>query len=294
MPDAATLRDVTAASSAASTEPPKSPADAASAAAPPTTTVEVADKDAAEIGKLLLDSGVTKDQINEVLQAPQALSAIRYMVENDPQEFIRSLERTNPGAGENFLDKLSKLYVDRYARSDTDASAGNKDSKTNANAELESQVRKLSEDLNGMRTQAQQAAAASSQAQVMARFNARVDDLFGQLPADKVPLSAYEKKIITGALKDELTSDPNVVKRIYNGNFVDVPTKFKGIVEGLVNDRKATADTAGKARERSASSAFPDFGAGPVELPKSFYDVSDVPLDKLWDEDNFVNALTKT
>lgn len=291
MPDAATatLKDVTAASSAAP-DPSKSPASADTTTATTTATVEVADKDAVELGKLLLDSGVTKDHINDLLSAPGALGAIRHMVENDPQEFVRSIERTNPGAGQKFLDKIADMYIDRHASNDSDKDAG-KDGKTNANAELEQQVRRLSEDLNGMRTASQQQAAQAAQAQVMARFNARVDDLFGQLPADKVPLSSYEKKIITGALKDELTSDPNVVKRIYNGNFVDVPIKFKSIVEGLVNDRKAAADTAKAARERSTSQAFPDFGSGPVELPKDFYDVSNVPLDKLWDEDQFVSAL---
>jgi len=172
--------------------------------------------------------------------------------------------------------------------------AKSSDGKTGANDELQAQIRDLSEKVNGFQTAAQQSAAASAQAQVMARFNARVDDLFGQLPADKVPLTSYEKRIITGALKDELTSDQNVVKRIYNGNFVDVPRQFKTIVEGLVKDRVAAADTAKAARERSSNRAQPDFGAGPVDLPKDFYDVSDVPLDKLWDDDSFVNALTKT
>jgi hypothetical protein len=281
------LKDVTAATSQATGSSESSSAASKTAAA--TTTVTVADTDAAELGRTLLEMGVTKDQLNDLMAAPQALQSIRYMVENDPQEFIRSLERTNPGAGENFLDKLSKLYVDRYAKDGAKA-----DGKDGATDELQSQIRELSEKVTGFQTQAQQAAAASAQAQVMARFNARVDDLFGQLPKDAVPLTATEKRIITGALKDELTSDPNVVKRIYNGNFVDVPRTFKTLIESVVNDRKAAADASKAARERSSATALPDFGAGPVELPKDFYDVSDVPVDKLWDSDSFVNALTKT
>src|SRR2546422_1049189 len=101
MPNAATatLKDVTSPNQPA---PQAEPAKAADAPAATATTVEVADKDAAELGRLLLDSGVTKDQVNDLLAAPQALQAIRYQVENDPAEFIRSLERVNPGAGENF------------------------------------------------------------------------------------------------------------------------------------------------------------------------------------------------
>ena len=286
--ETATLKDAFAAP--AGTTPAEPPKAAETPAAAPTTPVEVADKDAAELGKLLLDSGVTKDQVNDVLQAPQALAAIRYMVENDPQEFIRSLERTNPGAGENFLDKLSKLYVDRYSRDGSTATGGTKDA---PNAELVQKIAELSETVNGFKTQAQQAASASAQAQVQARYNARVDDLFGQLPADKVPLTNYEKELIRGKLSNDLASDSNAVKRVYNGNFVDVPTRFKSIVEGLVQDRVAAATAASKARERSVSTAFPEISGGPVELPKDFYDVSGVKTEDLWDEGPLVKILER-
>ena len=282
----ATLKDTTVASAA--TTMTDTAAAASTTAAATTTPVEVADRDAAELGKLLLDSGIGKDQVNDVLQAPQALAAIRYMVENDPQEFIRSLERTNPGAGENFLDKLSKLYVDRYSKGDSTATGGTKDA---PNAELLAKIGELSEKVNGFQTAAQQAANASAQAQVQARYNARVDDLFGQLPVDKVPLTNYEKELIKGKLSNDLASDPNAVKRVYNGNFVDVPTRFKSIVEGLVQDRVAAVTAASKARERSVSSAFPEISGGPVELPKDFYDVTGVKTEDLWDEGPLVRIL---
>jgi hypothetical protein len=283
----ATLKDTTVASAATTTT--DTAAAASTTAATTTTPVEVADKDAAELGKLLLDSGVTKDQVNDVLQAPQALAAIRYMVENDPQEFIRSLERTNPGAGENFLDKLSKLYVDRYSKGDS--TSGGATGKDAPNAELLAKIGELSEKVNGFQTAAQQAANASAQAQVQARYNARVDDLFSQLPADKVPLTNYEKELIKGKLSNDLASDSNAVKRVYNGNFVDVPTRFKSIVEGLVQDRVAAVTAASKARERSVSSAFPEISGGPVELPKDFYDVTGVKTEDLWDEGPLVRIL---
>jgi hypothetical protein len=281
----ATLKDTTVASAATTTT---DTAAASTTAAATTTPVEVADKEAAELGKLLLDSGIGKDQVNDVLQAPQALAAIRYMVENDPQEFIRSLERTNPGAGENFLDKLSKLYVDRYSKGDSTVGSDKKDA---PNAELLAKIGELSEKVNGFQTAAQQAANASAQAQVQARYNARVDDLFGQLPADKVPLTNYEKELIKGKLSNDLASDSNAVKRVYNGNFVDVPTRFKSIVEGLVQDRVAAVTAASKARERSVSSAFPEISGGPVELPKDFYDVTGVKTEDLWDEGPLVRIL---
>jgi hypothetical protein len=297
MPDAATgtQQDVnptpgTAATADAGTAATGTPA------APATTTVEVADRDAAELGRTLLEMGVTKDQLNGLLEAPQALQSIRYMVENDPQEFIRSLERTNPGAGENFLDKLSKLYVDRYARdgSGPGGGSGGNGGNANPNAELQAQIRELSEKVTGFQTEAQRQASASAQAQVQARFNARVDDLFGQLPPEKVPLTTYEKTLLRSALSNELASDPNAVKRVYNGNFVDVPNRFKNLVEGLVNDRKSVADAAAKSRERAVARSFPEISGGTAELPKDFYDVSDVKSEDLWDEGQLVKMLERT
>ncbi|HVH71277.1 MAG TPA: hypothetical protein VNB49_09235 [Candidatus Dormibacteraeota bacterium] len=288
MPDAATaLKDVT--------NPPAEPKEpsqtADSKAATITVPVDTANKDAAEIGQLLLDSGIDKSKINELLEAPSALAAIRYQLENDPAEFVRGLERANPAAGEKLLDSISKLYVDRYARDDKSGNAGGKtDDKTN---ELQDQLRVLSEKVTGFETQAQRSANAAAMAAVNARYEARVDDLFSQLPADKVPLTSTEKALIKDALSSRLGRDSDAAKRVYNGNFVDVPKAFKGIVEGLLNDRKAAADAEKAARDRSTKASFPEFGAGPIELPKDFYDVSDTPLDKLWDTDGFVNAVTK-
>ena len=287
MPDAAaTLKDVTSSSQATTTSTESTKA-ADTTAATTTTTVEVADKDAAELGRTLLDMGVTREQLNDLMQAPQALAAIRYQIENDPQEFIRSLERVNPGAGENFLDKLSKLYVDRYAREGADG----KDGKDGAANELQDKLRELTERVTGFETQAQKQANAAAMAAVNARYDARVEDLFGQLPADKVPLTKMEKELIKDALSSRLGRDADAAKRVYNGNFVDVPRAFKGIVEGLLNDRKAAADADKAARERSTRGAFPEIAGGPVELPKDFYDVSNTPVDQIWDEGPLVRIL---
>src|SRR5262249_52529342 len=129
-----------------------------------------ANKDAIEVGNLLLGSGYSKDQVNDLLNAPKALDALRYMVKNDPAEFVRSLERTDPGAGENFLDQISKLYVDRYDRTGSDPNANGGGSKGNGkgdapNTELFDKVRELTEEVGRFRTQAQATAAAAADAQ---------------------------------------------------------------------------------------------------------------------------------
>ena len=252
-----------------------------------------ADADALEVGKLLLGSGYSKDQVNDLLSAPKALEAIRYMATNDPEEFIRSLERTNPGAGENFLDKLSKLYVDRY---DRPGSPGNDPKQKDApNAELFDKVRELTEEVGRFRTQSAAQAAAAADAQTASRYNARVDDLFSQIPTDKFPIEDYEKGLIKDALSSRLAADPAIVQRVRNGNFVDVPVQFKGILDGIAKGRQAKVAAETKARERASSTMFPTFEGGPLELPKEFTSVPDsTNADDIWSIDPLVKALEAT
>lgn len=271
--------------------PPATPPAEPPAAAP--DPVQVRDTEALEIGKLLLESGYTKDQINSLMDGPRALEALRYAVENDPEEFIRTIERNNPGAGENFLDKLSKLYVNRYDRGTPDPKQNG--GKADANGELMAEFRKLQEEVGTFRTQAQAQAQAAAMAQVQARFQARLDDLFGQLPADKFPLSTWEKGSIRKSVMADIASDPSAFKRMTNGNFVDVPRTFQGIVESLAADRKTAAEAEKKARDASSKSSFPNLEGGPAELPKDFYTPPESNnTDDIWDVSGLVKALEAT
>src|ERR1700744_3924659 len=79
---------------------------AAPAAAKEETAAALAleDVDALEIGRILRDSGVTKDKVNDLLQSPSALAALRHIVVNDPKELVRMVEKVDPGAGTRILD----------------------------------------------------------------------------------------------------------------------------------------------------------------------------------------------
>jgi hypothetical protein len=292
MPDP--IQDVTNSPNppAASAGEPAKPPVSAQSAAQPTVPAVTADADALEVGRILLDSGYSKEQINQLLDAPKALEALRYAVENDPKEFIRTLERNNPAAGEKFLDELSKLYVDRYDRSGAPAS---KDGKPDANAEIMDEVRRLQEQVGEFRTKAEQQAQASAMAQVQARYAARVDDMFNQIPSDKFPLTNYEKELIKGKLSADLAADPNTVKRIMNGNFADVPRQFSRILEGISTDRKTAAESEKAKREASNKVGFPQFSGGPAELPKDFYTPPDsTSSDDIWNTDGLVKVLEQT
>jgi hypothetical protein len=84
--------------------------------------LESPDPDAAEIGRILVQSGWTKDRINDLLQAPAALENLRYTVQNNPQEFLNMVERADPRAGEQFLEKMADTYVSRYGDRETQGS----------------------------------------------------------------------------------------------------------------------------------------------------------------------------
>jgi hypothetical protein len=245
--------------------------------------------DALEVGKLLIDSGYTKDKVNELLTAPGALQSLRYLIQNNPAEFLNVLEKTDPTTGEKFLETMADTYVKRYAPR-TEAPKGADGKKADVPAELLNAVEDLRGQIKDIRTKEEQKQAASAMAQVQARYIARVDDLFGQLPKD-LGLNKAETKALRAQLQQELSEDPNAVQRISNGNFVDVPNKFKSIIEAWTGDRKAVADAEKSGRERTSGNANAEFLGGPQpfipDMPNGFADS--------WDntEDAFAKALVK-
>lgn len=274
-PDA-TLRDVTvdpnpSTATAAAAAPAKEPADKPEVKEP---ELKVTDNEAVEIGRLMLESGYTRDKVNQVLEAPQALNSLRYLINNNPTEFLNLLERTDPTTGERFLETMADTYVKRYAPKG-DSTQSNGASKGNDSPELMSQIAALREQVQGFQTAQQQRDNAAAMAQIKSRYDARVDDLFSQLPKD-LSLNKAEVKALRAQLNEELGADPNVVQRVSNGNFVDVPSKFKSVIEGWSMERKAAAEATTKSRERTTSNAFADFSAGPqalsVDVPTGAFD----------------------
>ena len=286
MADEATLRDVTQPNPpvAADTKEPvvAKPAE--------TTGVTVVDAEAAEIGRIMLDSGYTRDKVNEVLQAPQALNTLRHLINNNPQEFLNLVERTDPATGEKFLETMADTYVKRYAPKGTPTDGKTTGTKSDPSAELMSEVAALREQVQGFQSAEQQRQNTNAMAQIKSRYESRVDDLFGQLPKE-LNLNKSEKAALRAQLSVDLGTDPNALQRVANGNFVDVPNRFKTIVDGWTGDRKAAADAEKTARDKVSNSASVEFSNGPNPF------MVDVPASaaESWDatEDALAAAMTK-
>lgn len=277
MSEDATLRDVTVSPNPADAAEPKEPAKPADAKPPEVIDPSVGE--AAELGRILLDSGVTKDKINDILQAPQALSNLRYLIANDPQQFLRLLEQTDSKTAENFHSKLADLYVDRYA------SKGAKpaDNGKAPDSALIGEVAALREKVTGFETREQQRQNAAALASTQQRYNARVDDFFSQDGVKALNLTPSEQRGMRALLDSQLAQDPNAVQRVSNGNFVDVAPRFKSIIEGWAADRKSAAEAERKQRDNvqaGANFTFPG-GPNPLEIPAAVSDSWEATEDAL-------------
>jgi hypothetical protein len=264
MSEEATLRDVTV-------EPTPNPAPAATtpepAPAAAATAPAVNDTEAAELGRILLESGYTKDRVNELMQAPQALNSLRYLVANDPEQFVRLLETSDPKAAEALLEKTADIYVKRaedrglISRGDGSAAGGRK-AAADPNPGLTAELEALKSKVNQFETEKQQERNAAALAQAQARYNGRVDDLFNSEGVKALGLTKSELRAMRADLDKQLGADQNIVQRVTNGNFVDVPHTFKRILEDWGSDRKAAAEAAKGARKGVEGKAFAEFSSG--------------------------------
>jgi hypothetical protein len=251
MADDATLMDVTV-----SPNPQNAAVAAEPVAEPAVAAPSPEDAEAMEVGRLLIGSGFSKAQVNDVLQAPGALVQLRHLINENPQELINLLDRSNPDASKKLLDTAADEYVKRYGK---DAPAGKKD---DPNSGLMAEVESLRNQLNQFQSRAEQERNAVAMASIQARYNARVTDLFAQLPKDTA-LTSAETKALTARVNAELAADPTVVQRVAAGNFVDVPHKFKAVIDEWASDRKAAATASDKQRKGVSDNANAEFLGGP-------------------------------
>jgi hypothetical protein len=238
------------------------------------TVQDTADKDAAELGRLLIESGYSRDKINDLLAAPGALKSIEHLVRNNPQEFLTMLERTDADAARNFHEKMADMYVERYqVRTTRGAQAGVP--VPHVESELMAELQSLREKVNQAETREQQREQLKTMAAVQARYNARVDELFNHEDIKKMHLTSAEKKGMRARLDSELAREPSAVQRLNNGNFFDVPRRFKDIIEEWANDKKTAGEAAKAQRQRAQSAGAFDFPNGPNPIAidaKSFAD----------------------
>jgi hypothetical protein len=246
-----------------------------------------ANPDAAEIGQILLNSGYSKEQLNDLLQAPKTLEAIQYQLRNNPVEFFQTIERNDPKTGEKVIEDLADLYVKRYGKKEgADDKGGDKQ-----DAGLAAQITSLQERLTRQENERVAERNAAALAATRQRYQGRIDDLFGLKEVKELGLTKAESKAMRASLDVELGRDQGATGRILNGNFVDVPRVFKGIIDEWAADRKATAEAVTKARNGVVEGGFNEFTTG-AEL------VSKLPTGTFdsWDatEEAFAKVLERT
>jgi hypothetical protein len=257
MPDPAqdaTLKDALSGTSAAAAQPAAQPTTQAA----PTTGLDPAEREAADMGRIMLESGVTKEQINDLLAAPATLDAMRHLVKNNPVEFLNMLDRTDPGTAQRFHEAMANEYIKRH---DNPADGGQPVA-GDAGASLMREVQALREKVTQSETREQQREQAAFTAQVQSRYNSRVEDLLSQDGVKDLQLTGAQTKALRARLDHDLASDPIAVKRISNGNFVDVPKTFKTIVEEWASDNKKATEDVKAQRDRSSKSSMSEFASG--------------------------------
>lgn len=218
--------------------------------------------DAAEIGRIIMESGITKDQLNSLLEAPRALEALRSQIINDPKEFIRTLERTAPEAGQHFLDETADLFLERNKHK-IEPEGKDKDGKPATDPATARELATLKEAIAGLTAKDRQRETAAMLASVRQRYDARVDDMLNLKEVKEMGLAPSEVKNLRARLFQELSSDTAATQRVNNGNFVDVPKVFQSLLAEKVADRVTATDAEKKERERVASGSFLDFPNGP-------------------------------
>jgi len=279
MSEEATLRDVTAPN-------PSEPAEPKEAAKPaedkPAVVSDPAEADALEIGRLLLNSGYNKSQINQLLEAPNALQSIRNLIETDPKQFTKQLALSNPTAANKLRDAIAEEYVELFADK-----GGKKDADGKPDSQLMGEVAALRDEVKGFRTREDQRNMAAALASTEQRYRARIDDLFAQEGIKKLGLTGIEEESMKALLDKRLASDPDAVQRASKGNFVDVAPAFKPIIERWQSDKKSAAEREKNQRDNVQSSASFTFPGGPqsIEVPAS--------ISESWDatEEGFAKAL---
>ena len=263
MPEEASLRDVTVAPNSA--EPKAAEASEAKSAekSAEVQVVDQSEKDALELGKVLLGSGYSKEQLNSLLEAPKALAGLQAVIRSgDGRQIVQMLRQSGDAASADRLEQtIADYYVEQYGGKDK-----GKENGKSADSELMSEVSALRDEVKGFRTAEQQRQAAAAMASTKQRYSARVDDIFSQDDIKGLGLSKSEEKGIRARLDSELASDPTIVQRVSNGNFVDVAPTLKSIFDERAAEIKAKTEADKQAREGVKSRANWSFPGGPAEI----------------------------
>lgn len=287
MPDQeATLRDVTVAPNSSEKKAEETSETKAAEAEKKVAVIDPAEAEAAEVGRILLNSGYTKAQINDLMQAPQALASLRALLDSDPKQFVKQYALNNPDGASKLREAIAEEFVELYGTKGEEKKSENG---KGADSELMSEVATLRDEVKGYRTEREQANARAALAATQSRYNSRVDDMFSQDGIKNLGLTKSEQAGMRALLDRNLATDPDAVKRVSNGNFVDVAPALKHILDDWAADKKSASEAEKQARERVQSGANYTFPGAPesIQVPEA--------ASNSWEatEDALAKALTQ-
>jgi hypothetical protein len=222
---------------------------------------QVSQEDAAEIASILVGAGYKKENINSLLTQANGFQRANYLLENNPQEFMRVLQRSAPKVYEKLLESATDDYLERHKdeleADDGAAKGSNKGRGASSNdpdvAELKQAVGEIKKFLEGQRV--------SAQYQDLKRdYDSKVNMLLDKLP--KEDFSTRDRKAIKALLHNSLAEDAQAQQRIAGRNFTDLPRHLQSVLDDWTADTTSQSDAEKQRREEVAASADKEPVAG--------------------------------
>lgn len=198
-----------------------------------------------ELARKLAEDGMTQDAYQGLIQGRDALNTMGYLLKENPKEFFSVIERQDPETAKKALEEFSQIYLDRNLTKDDQAKLEAGQPLGEADP-MKKQLEDLQTEIKSIRDNEQRREQSAAMASIQKRYEARMDDLFGQLP-DNMP--KHHKTALRALLDRSLGGDEQAASRIRQGNFVDVPKHFKNVLDGWAAETKAANDAEIQKRE---------------------------------------------
>lgn len=230
-----------------------------------------------ELAKQLAEDGVTREGYGQLIEGRDALNKMGYLLKENPKEFFRTIELNDPETAKKALEEFSQIYLDRNLSREDQARIEAGQPLEEADP-MQKQLEDLQSELKSLKDNAMARDQAASVATIKSRYEARINDLFSQLP-DNMP--KHHQEALRAMLDRSLGADEQAAGRIRQGNFVDVPNHFKKILDNWAAETKAANDAEIAKREQVRKNAQLTFAPGAEAVggppPESL-------ADKNWDD----------
>jgi len=227
------------------TEPQATPAETQATPAVEEAKPQFTDADVTAY-QTMRDLGITPENAKEFTQAKQWLETIAYSLQNDPQQFIEELRKTNPQMADKFIEVASDDWYNRKGKyMNTEQSNGGQSNAPKSDPAVDSRIDSLMREVDSLKKERQAEVETRRQAEVTKAYNESFDSLVAKLPES---LPEQTKEYIRLKAEKMLFTDNAARGRINQGNFTDVPKFFAEASRRVTAETKATAQKETAAR----------------------------------------------